>query len=277
MRRHDLSFSAVVLAAIAGGASADFTHNIMLTGYWPQTNEMVRRFSTNPEQNPGGWAGGNWEGRGYDIYSFFPEFPDGVGQGEGDFEVDYQDTVADWMRITEEIRPAAIITFSRGRIGNNWEIESHHRLRAPEQWAADYSEPFRPTLDMPIYNSNLEIGDEVYSSLPMEAIRDAVDAAGVVNQTFIDWNGTGGDFLSEFIGLHGVWYNSLHNSPDADWRNFAAGHIHVGVGTPLESAMVATDITLRELTGYLDTVIPSPGALALVGPVGVLAFGRRRR
>lgn len=276
MRWNGTTISAAVLACFAGSASADFSRNIMITGYWPPTNEMVRRFSTNPDQNPDGWVGRNWDGRGYDIYSFFPEFPDGVGQGEGDFEIDYQDTVADWVRITDEVRPAAIITFSRGGRGSNWEIESHHRLRSPEQWADDYTDPFQPTLDMPIYNSNLSIGDEVYSSLPMEAIRDAVDAAGVVNQTYIDWNQTGGNFLSEFIGLHGVWYNSLHNTHDADWQNFAAGHIHVGIGTPLESAIAATDITLRELTGYLDTVIPAPATLSVCFPM-LLAAGRRRR
>ncbi len=276
MRRTIPLTPAVILATLTTAALADFSRNIMITGYWPETNNMVRRFSSNPDQNPGGWIGANWEGRGYDIYSFFPEFPDGVGQGEGDFEVDYQDTVADWVRVTEEIKPAAIITFSRGSRGNNWEIESHHRLRAPEQWAADYTDPFEPTLDMPIYNSNLQIGDEVFSSLPMEAIRDAVDGAGVVDQVYIDWNQTGGNFLSEFIGLHGVWYNSLNNTHDAAWENFAAGHIHVGIGTPLDSAMAATDITLRELTAYLDTVIPAPGTTALVLPA-LLGLRRRRR
>ena len=42
-------------------ARADFTNNIMLTGYWPQTNNMLRAFSTNPDQNPDGWIGENWE------------------------------------------------------------------------------------------------------------------------------------------------------------------------------------------------------------------------
>lgn len=262
-------------AGLGAGARADLTNNIMITGYWPPTNEMVRRFSTNPGQNPGGWVGGNWEGRGYDVYSFFPEFPDGVGQGEGDFEVDYQDTSADWQRITQEIRPAAIITFSRGGRGSNWEIESHHRLRAPEDWAADYTEPFGPTLDMPIYQS-LEIGTELSSTLPMEAIRDAVLDSGVIGNAYIDWDGTGGNFLSEFIGLHGVWYNSLNDSHGADWQNFAAGHIHVGMGTPLDAANAATEITLREVTAYLDTVVPAPATFAVLLPV-VLRGARRRR
>jgi hypothetical protein len=69
-------FACCVATTVARGA---YTNNILLTGYWPPTNEMVRRFSTSTVQNPDGWIGGNWEGRGYNVYSFFPEFPGGVG------------------------------------------------------------------------------------------------------------------------------------------------------------------------------------------------------
>ncbi|MBK7405734.1 MAG: hypothetical protein IPJ41_14225 [Phycisphaerales bacterium] len=280
MRRMPGRFMLCSCCGFGAVARADFTHNIMLTGYWPPTSWMVERFSTNPDLNPDGWIGGNWEGRGYNVYSFFPSFIDdgdnNWGQGAGDFEVDYQDTSADWERITQEIKPAAIITFSRGGRGSNWEIESHHRLRAPGDWADDFTDPVKPTLDMPIFQS-LEVGTELSSTLPMEAIRDAVADSGVISNAFIDWNGTGGNYLSEFIGLHGVWYNSLNSSHDAAWENFAAGHIHVGMGTPLDAANAATEITLRELTAYLDTVIPTPASLASFAvAVGILA-GRRRR
>lgn len=273
------AFGAMALVAVAPAPGADFTRNIMITGYWPPTANMVQRFSTDPHLNPEGWIGGNWEGRGYNIHSFFPEFVDdgdqNWGQGSGDFEVDYQDTSADWQRITSELNPLAIITFSRGNRGSNWEIESRHRLRAPDQWADDYSAPFTPTLDMPIYQS-LEIGTDLYSTLPMEAIRDAVADSGLINNVYIDTHGTAGNFLSEFIGLHGVWYNQLHAGPDAPWRNFAAGHIHVGINTPLDAAIAATEITLREVTGYLDTVVPAPGVPALAAWVALLASRRRR-
>lgn len=269
----------VASAALAPAAFGDFTRNIMLTGYWPPTANMVQRFSTNPDLNPDGWIGENWEGRGYNVYSYFPTFIDDGdndwGQGSGDFEVDYQDTSADWQRITEEIKPAAIITFSRGRRGSNWEIESRHRLRVPEGWVPDYTDPFLPTLDMPIYQS-LDIETNLFSSLPMEAIRDAVIDSGVINNAFIDEVGTGGNFLSEFIGLHGVWYNSLNNHSSADWQNFAAGHIHVGINTPFDAAVAATEISLRELTTYLDTVVPAPGTLAVLMPVLCVASRRRR-
>ena len=46
---------------------------ILITGYWPPTNEMIRDFSQNPDLNPTGWIGDDWESRGYDVVSFFPE------------------------------------------------------------------------------------------------------------------------------------------------------------------------------------------------------------
>lgn len=263
----------------AGIASADFTRNIMITGYWPQTNNMVRQFNTNPTQNPGGWAGEDWEGRGYNIHSFFPEFP-GVtgpnwGKGEGDFEVDYQDTVADWHRITEELKPVAIITFSRGNPGSSWEIETRHRRRAQHLWAPDYTAPGLPDADAPIFQA-LPVGTDLFSSLPKDEIRAAVEAAGIIDDVYLDTAGTGGNFLSEFIGLHGVWYNSMNSSEDAAFRNFASGHIHVGIDTPFAAAVQATEITIRTLTDYLDSVIPSPGAASLLVMGGAIA-GRRRR
>ena len=36
---------------------------IVMTGYWPPSNEAIRRFSDDPAQNPLGWIGGDWEGR----------------------------------------------------------------------------------------------------------------------------------------------------------------------------------------------------------------------
>lgn len=278
MKNHCLA-AAVGVSAVALLADAGHTRNIMITGYWPQTNNMVRQFSANPEQNPLGWVGGNWEGRGYNIYSYFPEFPGQTGpnwgKGVGDFEVDYQDTVADWHRITDELKPAAIITFSRGNPGSSWEIETRHRRRAQHLWAPDYSAPSLPDLDSPIFQA-LPVGTDLYSSLPKEQIRDAVAAAGIINDVYLDTTGTGGNFLSEFIGLHGVWYHSMNNSEDAAYRNFAAGHIHVGIDTPFDAAVLATEITLRTLTDYLDSVIPTPATLVAMG-MGLALVGRRRR
>lgn len=271
---------ALASQALIAPALAGHTNNILITGYWPPTNWMVSRFSTNPDLNPDGWIGGNWEGRGYNVYSYFPTFnPDdgpNWGKGVGDFEVDYQDTSADWDRIANQIKPAAIITFSRGSGGSNWEVESRLKMRAPEDWLPDYLEPTRPSADMPIF-ADLAAGQIVPSTLPMQEIVDAVNEAGVVNRAYIDrGNGFGGGFLSEFIGLHGEWYNLQHSGADDPYRNYAAGHIHVGITTPLESANAATEITLRTLTDYLDTVIPAPGTAWAVSLSAVFISRRRR-
>ncbi|MCH9687888.1 MAG: hypothetical protein K0V04_41040 [Deltaproteobacteria bacterium] len=84
------------------------TEKVVLMGYWPPTNEMLRSWSRDSD-NPDQWRGNNWEGRGYDVYAFFPEFPpDGdpnndphgsagrIGSAESYLRVDYQDTSADF-------------------------------------------------------------------------------------------------------------------------------------------------------------------------------------
>ena len=61
--------------------------NIMLTGYWNPTGQMIAPFSNDTYLNPDGWKGENWEDRGYNIYSFFPT----PGSYNGTFDIDYQD------------------------------------------------------------------------------------------------------------------------------------------------------------------------------------------
>lgn len=261
MRRSMAGIVAGVVCSVHAAAEDNFTRNIMITGYWPPTNEQVRRYSTNPDQNPGGWLGENWNDSGYDVYSFFPEFPQGVGRGVGDFEVDYQDTMADWDRIVAEVNPVAIITFSRGARGRNWEIEGRLQMHAPEDWENDFSEPALPDLSMPIFE-DLVPGEYYESTLPTEAIRQAVLDAGVIPNVFIDQAG-GGAFLSEFIGLLGTRHQLLNGGPDAVNRTFAAGHIHVGITTSVTAASAATDATLGALTEYLDTVIPAPAGFVV--------------
>lgn len=267
---------ALILVA-ATGSRAEFTRNILITGYWPPTNEMLRPWSQNPVQNPGGWQGSNWEGRGYDIFSYFPEFPGGVEvnpRGVGDFEVDYQDASNDFWRVVGELRPLAIITFSRGSAGSNWELESRHRKLALNAWTPDYLAPTRPTADLPIAAE--PDGQIRFSSLPMNQIRAAVAAANLGVSAFIDSSSAfGGTFVSEFTGYHSSWYANLHSAVNDPSRCFAGGHIHVGINTPTQAAFAATQITLRTLTTYLDTQIPAPGAGVFALALALAA--RRRR
>lgn len=266
-------FTAICLTSLA--ARADYTTNIMLTGYWPQSNNMLRRFSTNPDQNPDGWIGGNWEDRGYDVYSFFPEFPNGLGKGVGDFEVDYQDTSYDFWRFVDELHPVAIITFGRGNLDRSWEIE--WRTRNLDSWVPDYEEPYQPTPSPP--DSSVPVDTIRYSTLPMEPIADAVNAAyeDIAVDAFVDYTGFAGGFLCEYVGYHASWYHDLHSDPEDPYWNVAAGHIHVGGELGRPAARVASRITLRELLTYVDTQVPEPGALALMVAAGAAVLVCRRR
>jgi len=276
--------NSLLVALALGGSSAfstvayaDYTRNIMLVGYWPPTNNMIRRFSTNTTQNPGGWQGANWQQSGYNIYSFFPEFPGATepnwGKGIGDFEVDYQDTSADFWRITAQIKPCAMIAFTRGNPGISWEIESRNRNRT--SWTADYfGNPF-PDQSPP----DSSYGANAYrnSSLPMDSIMAAVNGSGLGINAYIDRTAAaGGTFLSEYLGYHTLWYQHLHRQASDPSQCFAAGHIHVGISTPPAVAEAATNLTLASLTHYLDTLIPTPGSMATVS-LGAILMVRRRR
>lgn len=251
-----------------------FTRNIMVTGYWPNTNEMVRQFSTNPAQNPDGWRGGNWEGRGYNIYSFFPEFPAGTFPvGVGDFTVDYQDTSSDWWRIVAEVNPVAIVTFSRGAAGRLWEVE--WRQRNLVTWANDYVAPFQPTPSPP--DSTYPANGIRFSTLPMDDIVAAVNGAGLNLNAFVDRTDFGGGFLSEFIAYHGTWYQDIHKSANDPYRCVMSGHVHVGTTVDTPSATAASEVTLREVIRAVDAVVPEPSALTAFGVAGFLMLRMRRR
>ncbi|MBC7770977.1 MAG: hypothetical protein H7210_00645, partial [Pyrinomonadaceae bacterium] len=266
--------AAVAASLAVTGAMADNTRNIMITGYWPPTNEMLRPFSANLSQNPGGWVGQNWEGLGYNVHAFFPEFPQGLGRGVGDFEVDYQDTATDWARLVAEVRPVAIITFSRANTARGWEMEpALQRFRLPGEvnppgrsvpvYTQDYFGVRYPS-DVPIAAE--PIGAIRDSSLPMQEIVDAVDLAfddsqidpfialyDPQNPNAFDF---GGGFLSGYIGYLGVWHYDLNNAPDATWRCVASGHVHVGMSANVGFATVATEITLRELIDHVTKIVP---------------------
>ena len=223
---------------------------ILVTGFWPPTNEMIRHFSQDTLLNPNAWVGENWENSGYDIISYFPEFSDpdclSCGQGYGDFEVDYQDTSEDFWPIVNSHDPLAIITFSRGYMDQSWELEFNYYNRT--NWYNDYTSPFQPTPNPPdqdqvpffIRNSNL----------PMNDIMDAINNLDIGLNSYIDINGDPGSFVSEFMGFHGVWYRDINQFEDNNC--IAAGHVHVGGYIPTEIAKLATEQTIRELIYYLD-------------------------
>ena len=233
--------------------SPNALHNIMITGYWPPTNEMIREFSNNLVQNPGGWIGGNWEGRGYNVYAYFPEFPNGLNKGEGDFEVDYQDTSGDWWPLIDVVKPVAIITFSRASNNQDWEMEGGNRTYESSQWTNDYLVPLKPTPELPIMIHEPPL-TERFSSLPMQAIVDAVDVQVPALNPFISPIDNG-RFLSNFIGYHGNWTKLLNEAPGDPERIVAAGHIHVGWAMTLANAQLAAKISVRTLITHVDFLL----------------------
>lgn len=301
----------VALASTAcvplSGALAAFTNNIMITGYWPPTSFMLRSFSTSPTQNPGGWQGGNFQNSGFNVYSYFPEFPGQTGpnwgRGVGDFEVDYQDTWDDFERITSEIRPLAIITFSRANTSVGWELEpAAQRFRVSgEVNPPGRSVPFytsdgfdnngaaAPNMNFPTTPEFLAepVGTVRQNTLPMQNIVDAVASQMTAAQAspFIaaynpgtpDTYDYGGSFLSGYISYLGLRYKDLHSAENDPFRVFAAGHIHVGLNMTVANGEMATRITLETLIEHLNTVVPAPSTGLMALSAGVVGCRRRRR
>ena len=226
---------------------------LMLTGYWPPTNEMVRHFSQDLDLNPHGWEGENWRDLGFDIVSFFPEFdpPDcnNCGQGYGDFEVDYQDTSSDFWRIIDEVKPSGIITFSRGFNNTSWELESN--VSNWVSWVADYTQPYFPTPSPP--DDSVPNNHNRGTALPIHMIEEALDNSDINVNCYIDQNGNAGQFLSEFMGYHGMWYHQ--STLETDSPCVLGGHIHVGGQLDIATARDATELTIEVVLGYLDQIL----------------------
>jgi len=246
---------ALLLTSWAAAASfAANTRNIMLTGYWPPSNEMLRKFSTDPNQNPGGWQGENWEGRGYDVYAYFPEFPGGTGsnpKGNGDFEVDYQDVAGDFERITNSIHPVAILSYGRGAA--SWELE--YNARNLSAWNSDYLEPFAPTLSPP---DSGKPADYIQNpTLPVQAIAEAINNSGAGVNAWVDRDGDMGAFLCEYMAYYVAWYQELHSDPCDRHCCLAAGFTHVPAGLSVSTATTVCEIALRTTIDYLDSQLTS--------------------
>ena len=241
---------------------------ILLTGYWPPTNEMIRHFSQDENLNPLGWQGENWENRGYDIISYFPEFsnPDcsSCGQGFGTLEVDYQDTSQDFWPIFNDHRPIATITFSRGYMDQSWELEFNAYNRF--SWINDFTSPFQPTPSPP--DSDVSVMFERNSNLPINEIINAIDSMGIGLNPYVDLNGDPGGYVSEFMAYHGTWYRDLNLTGDE--KCLTAGHIHVGGLIDTQTAIEATNQTVRTLIDYLNQFTYVPGDANLDETIDVL-------
>ena len=233
---------------------------IMLTGYWNPTGNMIASFSNKSSLNPYGWKGANWENLGYDIYSFFPD-PQGYF---GDFEVDYQDTLSDFLSITTKLKPIAIISFgnfSSGRGLGDWEVEFN--ARNLNSWIKDNKRPKKPEPCPPEASS--PVGYIRHSSLPVQKIEDAVTKL-ISIKAKVDWIGNPGAYLCEYIAYLGMSYQSSHKN-DILYPCKAAGFIHVNGSLPLEKAMLATNVTIRETIKYLNNEEQNPETPSIKGPL----------
>ena len=237
---------------------------ILVTGFWPPTNEMIRHFSQNIFLN-NNWEGENWNDRGYNIVSYFPEFADpdcdNCGQGYGDLEVDYQDTSLDFWDIVEEHNPVAIITFSRGYIDYSWELEFNYYNRT--NWYPDYSTPTLPTPNPP--DDSVESYYLRNSTLPMDSIMDSINESNLGLDSYIDATGHHGRFVSEFMGYHGVWYHDINIE-----SCYVAWHIHVGGLIDWDTAKEATEISILETINYLDQFAYTEGDVNEDGLIDIL-------
>ncbi len=221
--------------------------NIMLTGYWNPTGQMIAEFSNDSYLNPDGWIGENWENLGFDIYSFFPK----PYSYNGTFEVDYQNTWDDFWRISAEIKPIAIISFGAG--AGPWEIE--YNARNLDSWVSDNYPPYQPTPCPP--DESKPSGYVRHSTIPVQKIADAVNDQTNVN-AWIDWNGNPGAYLCEYIAYLGMWYQDVHNDSGDPYQCLEAGFIHVISNLALEDAKTATKITIREVIKSLPNDTNNP-------------------
>jgi pyrrolidone-carboxylate peptidase len=228
---------------------------IMCTGFWNPTGSMLVPFSTDSELNPNGWQGGNWEGLGYDIYSYFPKPTDYTGM----FEVDYQDTWDDFWNVTNQIHPFAIISFGAGT--GPWEIE--YNARNLDLWLNDDNSPYQPTPCPP--DNSASVGFIRHSSLPVQQIEDAVNEQTTL-RAWVDWDGNPGAYLCEYVAYLGMWYQSIHNSTVDPYPCRVAGFTHVNSGVAVDEAMKATKITIRETIHYLSSINIPPNTPIITGP-----------
>ena len=222
------------------------------------------------------WQGKNWRGYGYDVYAHFPEFPpdgdptnDSIGDpgsvGVGDLPVDYQATSRNFWQLIERYRPQILITTSRG--GEiEWELERIEGGHGDDvtkdpakDWISDrYGESNFPTeasIDPRSWQaiSQFRVGRTLTSKLPLEKLVDELSKHDLLTIEIDDE--TSGNYLSGFMGLHGLYYNHIEPS------SLTAGHIHVGrhVTSDAAEAMMrmTLEIVLREFSA--DAACPPTG------------------
>jgi pyrrolidone-carboxylate peptidase len=272
MRR--VIWKVMVVLLVGTPALGDYTRNIMLTGYWPPTSQMLVPFSTDASLNPSGWLGQNWENKGYDVYSFFPVGATTGTAGTGDFTVDYQDTLADFQRITAQLHPVAILSFGQTGSSAPWVLEYNAVNWA--SWTNDYQAPYQPTPLPP--DGSEPVGYYRHSTLPIADIVSSINGAQISGlRAVADTTGNPGTFLCNYLAYQEEWYQNLHSDPSDPYQCIAAGFTHVGQYVTLSQGTAALDVELRTTLDHLPAA-PEPSTLVLVATafIGLLVCAWRR-
>ena len=216
---------------------------------------MLRSWAPNDT-----WRGNNWRGLGYNVYAHFPEFPpdgdptnDEIGDlgsvGTGDLPVDYQATSHNFWRLIDHYQPHVLITTSRGGV-IEWELEAieggHGETGNTDpalDWIEDrFGEVMLPTQESIAARSwhaisEFRAGHVLPSQLPLSTLMTELSKKDILTVEIDE--GTSGNYLSGFMGLHGLYYNKIAT------HNLTAGHIHVGRHVSVEDATAMMEATLE--------------------------------
>jgi len=92
-----------------------------------------------------------------------------------------------------------------------------------------------------------------HSSLPLDAIAEAVNSSGAGINAWIDWDVDPGHFLCEYMAYHDAWYQSLHGDPCNQYYCVAAGFTHLAAGVTPANGTTAVEAALRALISQLDS------------------------
>jgi hypothetical protein len=129
-------------------------------------------------------------------------------------------------------------------------MEFNARNLPSSTWTDDYSSPLKPTPAPP--DTTQASGYVRHSSLPLDAIAEAVNSSGAGINAWIDWDVDPGHFLCEYMAYHDAWYQSLHSDPCDQYYCFAAGFTHLAAGVTPSNGTAGVEAALRALISQLD-------------------------
>jgi hypothetical protein len=197
------------------------------------------------------------------------------GTGAGDWQVLYHKTSSMFWNLVEAHNPVAIMTFSRGYAPPStlatWLLEKGATNLPNATWILDdnNNRPYvggglddfaaqagrpnashSPTSGNPPDTTLTENDARLVVSGVLDAIQTAVSATDVVTCTIDSDNmgiNTGDQFVSAYIGYHGVWYQQFVDNCQV------AFHTHVATNICTDNALTAFRAQLNALITWLES------------------------